>query len=418
MLEFRSGGRRVSQNEFFENMTNQAIEAGLKQLEQRIHDAVASIVDPETGVHAEVFVRRTGQTGLVLTTRGSPAFARELEKCLGVDEGSVETMAKETANDVPRVYLAHASEDHEKLAKPLAQALMATGINVWFDEWEIRTGDSLRRKMEDGLANCTHFVVLLTPNSLHKPWVETEIDAGFVRAVDGESRFMGIRVGIGINSLSPFLRTLRCPEIHLDQANEVEELIADIHGVSRKPELGATPRYVKTRPEGLKAWSPSAIAVAEYLVRNSELARKFDPQADVAEVAKATGLPEEDIRLGVLDLVGHGLVEERKSLGVSGLFWPMPSLFVEFDQHFLDFVPRQDAIAVANWLVSQKVEGIDIKSLAEQFSEWPPRRLNSALNFLDGAKLVHSLKAMDSGPWVMVALRVTDHTRRFVRDHG
>ena len=186
MLEFRNGGRRVSQNEFFENIKKRAIEVGMKQLEQRVHDAASSIIDPETGKHAEVFVRRTGPTGLMLTTRGSPAFARELEKRLGVEEGSIETVIKEPANDVPRVYLAHASEDHETLAKPLAQALMAKGIDVWFDEWEIRTGDSLWRKMEEGLANCTHFVVLLTPNSLDKPWVVTEVDAGFVRAVARE----------------------------------------------------------------------------------------------------------------------------------------------------------------------------------------------------------------------------------------
>jgi hypothetical protein len=70
---------------------------------------------------------------------------------------------------------------------------MAKGIEVWFDEWEIRTGDSLRRKMEEGLANCTHFVVLphteLPP--LHKTWVETEIDAGFIRSVGGEAREPG-----------------------------------------------------------------------------------------------------------------------------------------------------------------------------------------------------------------------------------
>jgi hypothetical protein len=101
---------------------------------------------------------------------------------------------------------------------------MAQGIDVWFDEWEIRAGDSLRRKMEEGLANCTHFVVLLTPNSLHKPWVETEIDAGFIRAVGGESRFIGIRAGVSVNDLSPFLRTLRCPEVRLDQQAEVEAL--------------------------------------------------------------------------------------------------------------------------------------------------------------------------------------------------
>jgi hypothetical protein len=295
---------------------------------------------------------------------------------------------------------------------------MRKGIDVWLDEWEIRTGDSLRRKMEEGLANCTHFVVLLTLDSLYKPWVETEIDAGFVRAVGGESRFMGIRVGIGVNDLSPFLRTLRCPEIHLDQASEVEELIADIYGVSRKPAHGAAPRYVKTQPEGLKAWSASAIAVAEYLVRNSKFANELDPQTNVAEVAKATGLPEEDIRLGVLDLVGHGLVDESKSLGPSGAFWPKTGLFVEFDQYFLDFSPKQDAIAIANWLVNEKIERIEVKNLAKQFSDWPPRRLNSVLNYLDGAKLVQPFKASASGPWVMVQLRVTDHTRRFVRDRS
>jgi hypothetical protein len=64
MFEFRSGGRRVGQNEFFENLKNSAIEAGMKQLEEKIHAAAAAIIDPETGKHAEVFVRRTGDTTL------------------------------------------------------------------------------------------------------------------------------------------------------------------------------------------------------------------------------------------------------------------------------------------------------------------------------------------------------------------
>ena len=327
-------------------------------------------------------------------------------------------MTTAAANDVPRVYLAHASEDHDTLAKPLAESLMANGIEVWLDAWEIRIGDSLRRKMEDGLENCTHFVVLLTPRSLQKPWVEAEIDAGFIRAVGGESRFMGIRIGVAMKDLSPFLRTLRCPDVHLDQAHEVEALIADIHGISRKPARSAAPRYVKSQPDELKAWSQSAIAVAEHLVRNSKHGRKFDPQVRIAGVAEATGLPEEDIRLGMLDLESSSLVERSRERGPNATFYPTTGLFVEFDQHFLDFNPKQDAIAVANWLVSQKIEGIDIKDLAAHFSDWQPRRLNSALNYLTGAKLIHPLEALGSNPWVMIHLNVTDHTRRFVRDHG
>lgn len=297
MLEFRSGGRRVSSDEFFENLKREAIDQGMKQLEQQIHDAAASIVDPETGKHADVFVRRTGETQLILRTSGSPAFARELERVIGLEPDSIETMSTAPADSVPRVYLAHASEDHATLAKPLAERLMANGVNVWLDEWEIRAGDSLRRKMEEGLADCTHFVVILTPNSLHKPWVETEIDAGFLRAVGGESRFIGLRAGVGVHELSPFLRTLRCPEMRLDQTGQIDALIADIYGISRKPERGAAPRYVKPVADGLQRWSPAAAAVAEHLVRTSKFGRKFDPQETIDSVAQATGLPEEDVRI-------------------------------------------------------------------------------------------------------------------------
>jgi hypothetical protein len=419
MLEFRSGGRRVSSDEFFENMKREAIDQGMKELEQRIHAVAASIIDPETGKHAEVFIRRTGQTQLNLRTRGSPAFARELEKRIGLDSGSIETVEAVASDHVPLVYLAHASEDHATLAKPLAERLMTAGIDVWLDEWEIRAGDSLRRKMDAGLAACTHFVVVLTPNSLHKPWVETEIDAGFIRAVGGESRFIGVRAGVAVEELSPFLRSLRCPEMQLDQTAEIDRLIADIYGISRKPERGPTPRYVKTVPDGLKGWSRAAAAVAEHLVRTSELGRKFDPQVTVASVAEATGLPEEDTRIGVLDLADSGLVERSQVLDpTTEYFWPTDALFVEFDRHFLDFDSEQDAISIANRVVSQKVEFVGAADLATMFPEWAPRRINSALNYLDGAKLIDSLKALDTGPWTMVGFRVTDQTRRFVRDRG
>jgi hypothetical protein len=78
MFEFRSGGRRVSSDEFVENLKREAIDQGMTELEQRIHAAAASIVDPETGKHTEVFVRRRGETQLTLRTRGSPALRANL----------------------------------------------------------------------------------------------------------------------------------------------------------------------------------------------------------------------------------------------------------------------------------------------------------------------------------------------------
>ena len=225
-------------------------------------------------------------------------------------------------------------------------------------------------------------------------------------------------MGLPLDQLSPFLRTLKCPEVDLDNDADVERLIGDIHGVSRKPALGPAPRYVKAVPQGLGAWSASAIAVAEHLVRTSEFGIEMDPQLNVAAIVEATGLPEEDVRLGLLDLNEAGLVGTAGALvDEYYFFWPKAGLFVEFDRHILELDSRADAVAVATWAVNAKVDGVDMSDLERAFPDWAPRRMNSALNYLDRANLVHPLKGLDSRPWPMVCFNLTDRTRRFVREN-
>jgi len=46
------------------------------------------------------------------------------------------------------------------MARNFATALAASGESVWFDEWELRPGDSLIGGIEDGLANANVFVII------------------------------------------------------------------------------------------------------------------------------------------------------------------------------------------------------------------------------------------------------------------
>jgi len=417
-VEFRDGsGRKVSIDKLFDNIREKAVEAAITHLEHKARNAASALIDPETGRHAVVFVRPKEETQLVMSTKGSPAFARELERRLGVEKGAVRSMMDESKAKSPIVYLAHGSPDHKTLARPFAERLMQGGVEVWLDAWEIGSGDSVRQKMDEGLGDCTHFIVLLTPNSIGRPWVETEIDAGFVRAVEGHSKFIGLRTGVSVSQLSPFLQSRRCPELDLNDTLAVDELIAELHGVSRKPARGPAPRYVKSVPPGLQFWAPSAIAVAEYLVRASKHGTKFDPQVLMGEVAEALDMPEADVRLAVLDLEEAGLIEKSREMRAAR-FWPQPGLFVEFDSHFLDFDNEQDAIAVANWVVSNDVKSISIADLSKNFPDWQPRRMNSALSFLEEGALINAQHTIGQGPWAMRSLSVSDRTRRFVRDNG
>ena len=50
------------------------------------------------------------------------------------------------------VFISHASEDKPTVVEPLAKALMQAGLVVWYDRFELKLGDSLRRKIDEGLA--------------------------------------------------------------------------------------------------------------------------------------------------------------------------------------------------------------------------------------------------------------------------
>lgn len=90
------------------------------------------------------------------------------------------------------VFISHASEDKEEIVRPLAHALQDAGLRVWYDEFELRIGDSLRRKIDRGLANSRFGVVVLSQSFFAKGWTNYELDGLVTRAVGGEQVLLPI----------------------------------------------------------------------------------------------------------------------------------------------------------------------------------------------------------------------------------
>lgn len=389
VLEFRRNGRKISQREFMKGIQTDAIEMALKRAEDIYHGLASSLVDPETGKHAVVIIRRTSDRTMAIFTSGSPAFARALEERLGVGKGEIHSMS-EPAKRERLVYLAHAWED-KKIMEPIAEGLMTRGIDVWYDKWEINSGDSLRRKMEQGLGNCTHFIVLLTPVSITKPWVNEEIDAGLLNQVEGTAKFMGLRVDLPLGKLSIFLRTRLTPEFTLSEAG-LDDLRDQILEVSKKPPLGEKPRYVQQHEPG-STWSASARCVAEYFVRNSDHGRTHQPQVLWSEIAEATGLSLSGVRIGCLDLVGAGLLEKHRYSGEQPFYTPKADLFVTFDGMFMPWKPEEDARVLAIHLLNTGADEADPDEIGPALG-WEPRRFNAAMAYLVSARIVTAHEAM------------------------
>jgi hypothetical protein len=83
------------------------------------------------------------------------------------------------------VFISHASEDKQEIARPLSDALSQLGCDVWYDEFQLKLGDSLRRSIDKGLANSRFGVVILSPSFFAKNWPQYELDGLVQREMAG-----------------------------------------------------------------------------------------------------------------------------------------------------------------------------------------------------------------------------------------
>lgn len=87
------------------------------------------------------------------------------------------------------VFISYASEDRKEIAIPLAKRIKEYGLTVWFDEFELTIGDSIRRSIDYGLSESQFGVVILSNNFFKKEWPKKELDGLFSRD-DGKEKFI------------------------------------------------------------------------------------------------------------------------------------------------------------------------------------------------------------------------------------
>jgi len=78
-----------------------------------------------------------------------------------------------------KLFISHAWEDKEDFVEPLVSALQESGFTVWYDKFELTLGDSLLRKISEGLRTCDYGVVVLSPSFFRKEWPQSELDGLF-----------------------------------------------------------------------------------------------------------------------------------------------------------------------------------------------------------------------------------------------
>jgi hypothetical protein len=149
----------------------------------------------------------------------------------------------------PKAFVSHSTQDRS-FADRFAGDLRRYGVDAWYSRWEIKPGDSIRAKIDEGLEGCEFFIIVLSKTSVNRPWVKTELDAATVGKINGKVRKI-IPVKIDdCGDLPPIITSL-CWEDFSNQPYEsaLNRVLESIFEVDVRPPLGKRPIAMTTLPE-------------------------------------------------------------------------------------------------------------------------------------------------------------------------
>ncbi len=128
------------------------------------------------------------------------------------------------------MFISHASEDKNEIARPLAEALRRKGVSVWYDDFSLKIGDSLRASIDYGLANSRYGAVILSKHFFEKHWPVQELNGLASREVNSKKVILPIWHKVGFDEVREFSPTL-ADRIAAKSEQGLEGLIEQIVGV-------------------------------------------------------------------------------------------------------------------------------------------------------------------------------------------
>lgn len=83
------------------------------------------------------------------------------------------------------IFLSHSSVD-KPFVRKLAADIRRNGHYAWVDEAEIKIGDSLFQKIEEGIVNTDYLGVVISGNSIKSEWVTREVRIALTQEIHGK----------------------------------------------------------------------------------------------------------------------------------------------------------------------------------------------------------------------------------------
>jgi RNA-directed DNA polymerase len=130
------------------------------------------------------------------------------------------------------VFISHASEDKEAIARPIYEALQKRGIKAFLDEVHIGWGENFTTKINTALGAARHVVCVISQNSIDKDWPLAEVNTALAMEVNGQKTTLPVIVGKPDLSKLPLIRSKKW----VNWSNDAEAVAAEVQQLLRPPQ--------------------------------------------------------------------------------------------------------------------------------------------------------------------------------------
>jgi hypothetical protein len=129
---------------------------------------------------------------------------------------------------MPSVFISYSNKDRAFVER-LALDLKAKGLRVWYDQWELKVGDSLIGKIGTGIKAHDYLVVVLSRSSVRSEWVRKELSAALMRELQ-EKRVVVLPVLIEDCEIPPLISDKVFADFRGDYRSGLNKLLGGFPG--------------------------------------------------------------------------------------------------------------------------------------------------------------------------------------------
>lgn len=168
------------------------------------------------------------------------------------------------------VFISHAFEDKE-FVRELATSLRRKGLKVWFDEFELKTGDGLTRTIDHGLTESRYGIVVLSTNFFSKEWTQKELGALTSRETKDEKVLLPIWYKITKEQIAKYSPML-ADRIAIKSDVGIEKIVETLYSVIHATQI--------------RTYLEVDLEIAKKLLRNKQI--EMEAVLEQAEIVALT----------------------------------------------------------------------------------------------------------------------------------